>query len=44
MWMKDEVSGAPWPWKQMKLASVFVVVGCRGACTAPSAVEKAGYI
>lgn len=43
MWMEEEVSGAPWPWKRTKLALVFVIVGCRDACSAPSALKKVGY-
>lgn len=38
MWMKEEVSEAPWPWKRTRLAFVallFATVGCRGACSAP---------
>lgn len=44
MWMKEEVSGAPWPWKSTKLVLVFVIAGCRDACSAPSALKELGYI
>lgn len=44
MWMKEEVSGAPWPWKHTKLVLVFVIAGCRDACSAPSALKGLGYV
>lgn len=38
--LEEEVSGAPRPWKRTRLALVFVIVGCRDACSALSAVKK----
>lgn len=42
--MKEEVSGASRPWKHAKLVLVFVIVGCRDTCSAPSALQELGYI